>query len=44
MIFLYYGLPWCFHKEGETWEITRLMDPVRVFLCECGGVRTEKWS
>lgn len=35
-----FGFPVCFHKHGECWDITRVKDPVRVFLCPCGGVRT----
>lgn len=36
-----YYHPWCLHKHGETWEITRFMDVMLVFLCPCGGIRTE---
>jgi len=36
-----YEFPWCLHKTDETeWDITRMLDPVRVLLQDCGGVRT----
>lgn len=38
-----YGFPWCLHKDHELWhDITRIKDPVRVYLAECGGICTEE--
>jgi hypothetical protein len=36
------GFPVCLHKhDGPGDDITRMCDPVRVLLMECGGVRRE---
>jgi len=37
------GFPWCLHKNDENeWEITRICDQTRVYLRDCGGIRTEE--
>jgi len=34
------GFRVCLHKNGGTWDISRMMDgPGTVWLCECGGVQ-----
>jgi hypothetical protein len=40
-----YGFRWCLHKEHTLWiDVTRIKDPFRVCLAECGGIRTEERS
>jgi hypothetical protein len=42
-VIYYSGFRWCLHKDHGLWhDITRFMDEFRVFLAECGGIRTEE--
>jgi len=42
-----YPAPVCLHKNGDFAEVTRVCDPVRVYVhmsLECSGVQREAWS
>jgi hypothetical protein len=35
--------PWCMHKNHtKQHDITRMVDPMRIWLQPCGGIRTER--
>jgi hypothetical protein len=39
----YSGFRWCLHKHHQLWhDITRIKDQLRVYLAECGGIKTEE--